>query len=213
MPIASSIASDFEIFDDQQVVAVNERNGLWSANVNAVVRAIRNFEVDRSEGAYRAGDVRVHFKAGDFAIAPKVGDFIQVGGSDFVVIEGPTVATLGTRLQVACRSIEIEGSEAVEFSVERLSGRRDAAGAEVIEYVPTGVVGPGRLQPIDTGENQIRDGAVGPAREFAFHTTTALTLNPRDVIRVGTRRFAWRSLASEQDIRSAFRLRLTEVHL
>lgn len=212
MTLAADIAVDLDLVDGLEPVTVTARDLSWLDVAAALPRRISTREVAASNGAFRAGDKRWHTKA-ILGNQPKLGDILtpDATGEDEIIL-GVDSQTLQTRLALVTRRVVIEGSESVTATIETPANQVDPSGARIMSYIRKGADLTARLQPLDTQDQAVENGIVGPNRRYRLYTRTRLSLAPRDTIRVGARRFAWVAAASEEDMTTLPSVDLTEVY-
>lgn len=198
--LADMIADDLGLMDGAETVSIADRGGAWSVTCQAIPSALKTWEIEKSKGAYRAGDMRLHAQAAAFPLPPKPGDTaLRADGSALIVLAA-TEATIRTRYACVVRSLAIAGATTVTAELMMLSGRLDAMGVEIMEYVPTGQSWTAQLQPLDVPMIESEDDRLRAAQTFRLYLPVRPVLSPRSAFRVGGKLYRWKASADADRI-------------
>lgn len=130
MSVGFNPVGDFEIVcDGLQAVTLAARSNLDDqADVQALLRPVTDREVARSNGMYRAGDVRIHF-AGSHGFTPVPGDTVTDGhGREFTILTA-SLETLTDRWIVTARDLVISEGLDTLVTIQVASITKGATGA------------------------------------------------------------------------------------
>ncbi len=197
LPLSDMISDDMGLMDGAEAVIVADRAGSWAVPVaDAIPRMLSLREVARSDGAYRAGDVRIHAKASLFAAAPKPGDVVTRADASVAVVVGVDTATLATRYALITRGLKIEGATTVEAELFRSANRESSTGAIVLDHIATGVSYTAQMQPMDVPAiEEADDGRERPAQTWRLYLPTMPMLDTGDAFRIDGTFYRWKASA------------------
>lgn len=199
--LAEMIADDLGLMDGAETVTLRDRAGAWEAPASVIPRMLSTREAARSDGAYKAGDVRLHSQANALSLPVKPGDIAtRADGSVFTIV-GVETATLGTRYAMVTRRCVIEGATTVEAELFRLSERESLSGAPVLEHLPTGISYTAQLQPQDVGSIETADDdRERPAQTWRLYLPTLPALGVNDAFRIDGTFYRWKASADANRI-------------
>jgi len=199
--------------DGAETVTLRDRAGAWEFPVSVIPRMLSTREADRSDGAYKVGDVRLHVQASALPLAPKPGDLATRADGQVFTLVGVDTATVGTRYAMTTRRCVIEGATTVEAELFTLTNRADAMGAIVVEHSATGVSYTAQMQPMDVPELEVLDDRERPRQTWRLYLPTLPALSVNDAFRIGGVFYRWKASADTARIDLLPNVDLEEVPL
>jgi len=130
MPVPFSPVGDFESVCDglQTVTLASRENPSDRVDVQALLRPVTDRELARSNGMYRAGDVRIHF-AGSNDFAPVPGDTVTDANDRQFTILTASLETLTDRWIVTARDLIISEGLNTLVTIQVATTAKGASGA------------------------------------------------------------------------------------
>ena len=109
-PITLNLAGDYAVFDGTASVTLTDPfSGSTTASDTALKRELADKEVEKSNGRYKAGDVRWHLPQAEVTTKPNLGATITDGNGDAWTVLEVTDSTLRSRWGCVSRRLEIAG--------------------------------------------------------------------------------------------------------